>query len=161
MFATLSPFSASWEMYRTPTGRPTFPGMGIIGVISWQKTLKNRGQSASSPRCLNAVNPAVGLSAPKYYLPEKTCGKRTRGLTGALLTSGCAFRMFFQGPGILARKALQRGLQHLRHLGLLSDWPRFFRVFCHDFTLMIPMPGKVGRPVGVRYISLEAEKARE
>jgi hypothetical protein len=27
---------------------------------------------------LNAVNPAVALSAPKYQVPEKTCGKRTR-----------------------------------------------------------------------------------
>jgi hypothetical protein len=31
---TLSPFSASWEMYRTPNGRPTFPGIGVIGVPS-------------------------------------------------------------------------------------------------------------------------------
>ena len=45
----------------------------------------------SSPRCLNAVNPAVALSAPKYYLPEKTCGKRTHWLTGAPLTSGLDF----------------------------------------------------------------------
>jgi hypothetical protein len=36
------------------------------------KPRKNRGQSESSPRCLNAVNPAVGLSAPKYYLPGQT-----------------------------------------------------------------------------------------
>src|SRR5215469_5345886 len=78
-------------MYRTPPGRPTFPGIGVIGVKSWQKTRKNRGQSESRPRCLNAVNPAVALSAPKYYLPEKTCGKRTRWLTGALLTSGLDF----------------------------------------------------------------------
>src|SRR5262249_3621296 len=60
-----TPCSAYWKMYR-------FPGIGIIGVESWQKTRKNRGQSESSPRCLNAVNPAVALSAPKYYLPEKT-----------------------------------------------------------------------------------------
>src|SRR5262249_17526777 len=70
-------------MYRTPTGRPTFPGIGVIGVKSWQKTRKNRGQSESSPRCLNAVNPAVALSAAKYEVPEKTCGKRTPWLTGA------------------------------------------------------------------------------
>src|SRR5215469_947183 len=66
LLATLLPFSASWEMYRTPPGRPTFPGIGVIGVKSWQKPRKNRGQSESSPRCLNAVNPAVALSAPKY-----------------------------------------------------------------------------------------------
>src|SRR5262249_28964102 len=47
------------------------------------KTAENRGQSESSPRCLNAVNPAVVLSALKNQLPEKTCGKRTRWLTGA------------------------------------------------------------------------------
>jgi hypothetical protein len=45
----------------------------------------------------------------------------------------------------------------LRHRGLLSDWPRLFRVFCPDFTPMTPMPGKVGPPVGVRYISHWAE----
>src|SRR5262250_386881 len=79
-------------MYRTPTGRPTFPGIGIIiGVKSWQKTRKNRGQSESSPRCLNAVNPAVALSAPKNQVPEKTCGKRTHWLTGPLLTRGLDF----------------------------------------------------------------------
>jgi hypothetical protein len=32
--------TASWEMYRTPTGRPTFPGIGVIGVESWPKTRK-------------------------------------------------------------------------------------------------------------------------
>jgi 2-polyprenyl-3-methyl-5-hydroxy-6-metoxy-1,4-benzoquinol methylase len=31
------------------------------------------------------------------------------------------------------------------------------RVFCQDFTPMTPMPGKVGRPAGVRCISHEAE----
>src|SRR6516162_4467085 len=67
--------------YRTPTGRPTFPGIGVIGVKSWQKTRKNRGQSEISPRCLNAVNPAVALSAPKYQVPNSGLELHTAELT--------------------------------------------------------------------------------
>src|SRR5215472_15327962 len=37
----------------------TFPGIGVIGVKSWQKTRKNRGQSESSPRCGIPVGDAV------------------------------------------------------------------------------------------------------
>src|SRR5215831_14503796 len=86
-------------MYQTPPGRPTFPGMGLIGVKSWQKPRKNRGQSESSPGCLNAVNPAVALSAPKYQVPEKTCGKRTRWLTGGPVNQRVGlFRSHNVGP---------------------------------------------------------------
>src|SRR5215813_6732452 len=80
-------------------GRPIFPGIGVIGVKSRQKTRKNRGPSESSPRCLNAVNPAVGFSAPKYQLPEKTCGKRTGWLTGAPINQRVGlFRSHHVGP---------------------------------------------------------------
>src|SRR5215471_5731733 len=80
-------------------GRPTFPGIGVIGVKSWQKPRENRGQSERSPRCLNAVNPAVALSAPKYQVPEKTCGKRTRWLTGAPINQRVGlFRSHNVGP---------------------------------------------------------------
>jgi hypothetical protein len=51
-------------------GRATFPGIGVI-VKSWRKTRKNRGQSESSPSCLNAVNPAVGFSATENELPRQ------------------------------------------------------------------------------------------
>src|SRR5215831_3584729 len=63
-------------MYRTPTGRPTFPGIGVIGVKSWQKTRKNRGQSASGPRCLNAE--AVKREDPRRGMVMVDDGPRVR-----------------------------------------------------------------------------------
>jgi hypothetical protein len=58
----------SWQLretYRSGMVRMTFPGIRAMGVKTWEKRRKNRGHSESSPECLNAVNPAVGLSAPK------------------------------------------------------------------------------------------------
>src|SRR5215831_20204787 len=113
-------------MYQTPPGRPTFPGMGLIGVKSWQKPRKNRGQSESSPRCLNAVNPAVAFSAPKYQVPEKTCGKRTYWLTGGPVNQrvglfrspnvgpakGPAFWLLLRPPHGPGKPALSRSGRH-------------------------------------------------
>jgi hypothetical protein len=42
----------------------------VIGVKSWQKPRKNCGIQKSSSGRLNAVNPAVALSAPKYQVPQ-------------------------------------------------------------------------------------------
>src|SRR5262249_10069322 len=101
-----TPFSASWERYRTPPGRPTFPGIGVIGVKSWQKTTrKNRGPSERSPRCLNAVNPAVAISAPKNQLRGKwfsmfdDFGAARRNLSGIDLNPDCVETCARSFPG--------------------------------------------------------------
>ena len=59
--------------------RLDFPGIRAIGVKSWEKPRKNHDHSESSPRCLNAVNPAVALSAIKNQVPGQTPFRKLSG----------------------------------------------------------------------------------